>query len=78
MLEIKKIRNNKVEIILSLSKRNVKNIKSIIDNLIESDYKRKKIKSRYDDLNSQYNLSSKEIGINIKQGNTEKIEALKF
>ena len=78
MLEIKKIRNNKVEIILSLSKRNVKNIKPIIDNLIESDDKRKKIKSRYDDLNNQYNLSSKEIGINIKQGNTAKIEALKL
>ena len=53
MLEIKKIRNNKVEIILSLSKRNVNNIEPIIDNLIESDDKRKKIKSRYDDLNSQ-------------------------
>ena len=78
MLEIKKIRNNKVEIILSLSKRNVNNIEPIIDNLIESDDKRKKIKSRYDDLNSQYNLSSKEIGINIKQGNTAKIEALKL
>ena len=77
MLEIKKIRNNKNEIILNLSKRNINNIKSIINSLIKSDDKRKKIKSRYDNLNSQYNLSSKEIGISIKKGNTLKIETLK-
>jgi len=77
MLEIKKIRNNKNEIILNLSKRNINNIKSIINSLIKSDNKRKKIKSRYDNLNSQYNLSSKEIGISIKKGNTLKIETLK-
>ena len=77
MLEIKKIRNNKDEIILSLSKRKVNNIKSIINDLIKLDDKRKKIKSLYDNLNSQYNQSSKEIGINIKEGNTSKIENLK-
>ena len=77
MLEIKKIRNNKDEIILNLSKRKVNNIKSIINNLIKLDDKRKKIKSLYDNLNSQYNQSSKEIGINIKEGNTLKIENLK-
>ncbi len=77
MLEIKKIRNNKDEIVLNLSKRKVNNIKSIINNLIKLDDKRKKIKSLYDNLNSQYNQSSKEIGINIKEGNTLKIENLK-
>ena len=77
MLEIKKIRNNKDEIIFNLSKRKVNNIKSIINNLIKLDDKRKKIKSLYDNLNSQYNQSSKEIGINIKEGNTLKIENLK-
>ena len=77
MLEIKNIRNNKDEIILNLSKRKVNNIKSIINDLIKLDDKRKKIKSLYDNLNSQYNLSSKEIGINIKEGKNSKIEDLK-
>ena len=77
MLEIKNIRNNKDEIILNLSKRKVNNIKSIINNLIKLDDKRKKIKSLYDNLNSQYNQSSKEIGINIKEGKNSKIEDLK-
>ena len=77
MLEIKNIRNNKDEIILNLSKRKVNNIKSIINDLIKLDDKRKKIKSLYDNLNSQYNQSSKEIGINIKEGKKSKIEDLK-
>jgi len=77
MLEIKNIRNNKDEIILNLSKRKVNNIKSIINDLIKLDDKRKKIKSLYDNLNSQYNQSSKEIGINIKEGENSKIENLK-
>ena len=77
MLEIKRIRNNKDEIILNLSKRKLNNIKSIINDLIKLDNKRKKIKSLYDNLNSQYNQSSKEIGINIKNGNTSEIENLK-
>ena len=41
MLEIKNIRNNKDEIILNLSKRKVNNIKSIINDLIKLDDKRK-------------------------------------
>ena len=57
MLEIKNIRNNKDEIILNLSKRKVNNIKSIINDLIKLDDKRKKIKRLYDNLNSQYNQS---------------------
>ena len=77
MLEIKNIRNNKDEIILNLSKRKVNNIKSIINDLIKLDDKRKKIKSLYDNLNSHYNQSSKEIGINIKEGENSKIENLK-
>ena len=77
MLEIKNIRNNKDEIILNLSKRKVNNIKSIINDLIKLDDKRKKIKNLYDNLNSQYNQSSKEIGINIKEGENSKIEDLK-
>ena len=77
MLEIKNIRNNKDEIILNLSKRKVNNIKSIINDLIKLDDKRKKIKSLYDNLNTQYNQSSKEIGINIKEGKNSKIEDLK-
>lgn len=77
MLEIKNIRNNKDEIILNLSKRKVNNIKSIINDLIKLDDKRKKIKNLYDNLNSQYNQSSKEIGINIKEGENSKIENLK-
>ena len=77
MLEIKNIRNNKDEIILNLSKRKVNNIKSIINDLIKLDDKRKKIKNLYDNLNSQYNQSSKEIGINIKEGKNSKIENLK-
>ena len=77
MLEIKNIRNNKDEIILNLSKRKLNNIKSIINDLIKLDNKRKKIKSLYDNLNSQYNQSSKEIGINIKEGKNSKIEDLK-
>ena len=77
MLEIKNIRNNKDEIILNLSKRKVINIKSIINDLINLDDKRKKIKNLYDNLNSQYNQSSKEIGINIKEGKNSKIEDLK-
>ena len=44
MLEIKNIRNNKDEIILNLSKRKVNNIKSIINDLIKLDDKRKKLK----------------------------------
>ena len=77
MLEIKNIRNNKDEIILNLSKRKVNNIKSIVNDLIKLDNKRKKIKSLYDNLNSQYNQLSKEIGINIKEGKNSKIEDLK-
>ena len=77
MLEIKNIRNNKDEIILNLSKRKVNNIKSIINDLIKLDDKRKKIKSLYDNLNSGYEILCNLIGINIKNGNTSEIENLK-
>ena len=50
MLEIKNIRNNKDEIVLNLSKRKVNNIKSIINDIIKLDDKRKKIKSLYDNV----------------------------
>ena len=77
MLEIQRIRENRNHFILGLAKRNVKNSESIINKLIETDDKRKILKTNSDKILSKYNATSKEIGIYINKGNPSKIQRLK-
>ncbi len=77
MLEIQKIRENKNHFILGLSKRNIKDAKSIINKLIEADDKRKTLKTNSDKILTKYNEISKEIGININKEDSTNIEKLK-
>jgi len=77
MLDIKSIRENKDYFISGLSKRKIQNPDSIVNTLIDLDNNRKILKTNLDNILSQSNSKSKEIGINVNTGNSAKIDKLK-
>jgi len=76
MIPISLIRENKAEIIDGLSKRHV-DYSAQIEAIVRIDEDRKKVQKQLDDLLSELNGLSKEIGDLYKSGNREKAEGLK-
>ena len=67
MLSVQFIKENIESVKESLRKRNVQD-HSLIDNIIQKDDQRKSLKSQLDDILSQSNRISKEIGLLFKNG----------
>lgn len=76
MIPISLIRKNKAEIIAGLSKRHV-DYSLQIEEIVLFDEERKKVQKQLDEILSDLNRLSKEIGDLYKSGNREKAETLK-
>jgi len=77
MLEINYLRENKEVAILGLAKRNITDITTLIDTLLDDDDNRKKIQSELDLKLAEINQLSKEIGDLFKQGKASDANSLK-
>lgn len=76
MLEIQRIRNNKEEVIEGLKKRHF-DAEPIINELLEVDNEWRQTKAQMEDIASQMNAISKEIGKLFQQGKAEEANAAK-
>jgi len=76
MLQVHEIRNNKDLFIDALAKRGV-HANEIFENVLETDEERRNTQGRLDDILSQSNSFSKEIGILYKNGEIQKANLLK-
>ena len=76
MIPISLIRENKGGVIDGLSKRHA-DFTAQIDEVVQLDEERKKVQKQLDDLLSELNSFSKEIGDLYKSGQREKAEGLK-
>lgn len=78
MIQVDRIRNNREEVIDGLKKRNWSEERlSLLDSVVSTDDKRKKLKTSLDQLNADNNRLSKEIGNCYKSGKREEAEELK-
>lgn len=78
MLEIKRIREDRQSVIEGLQKRNLASEQlHIVDEAIELDERRRLTQGRLDDLLSERNKLSKEIGRLYQSGNADEAESLK-
>lgn len=76
MLQIAFIRENQKKVINALAKRNI-NAKSIVDEVVQLDEKRRATQVEMDTILSETNKLSKEIGDLMKNGEKQKAEILK-
>lgn len=78
MIQVDRIRNNREEVVEGLRKRNWSDEKlTLLDSIVSTDDKRKKLKTSLDQLNADNNKLSKEIGNCYKSGKREEAEELK-
>ena len=71
MLELKRIRSEKDDIIKALKKRGLDEIGGQIDQIIDLDEKRRAFQQAHDELLSQSNELSQQIGLLMKEGKRE-------
>lgn len=76
MLQIAFIRENQEKVIKALAKRNI-DAKSIVDEVVQLDEKRRATQVEMDNILSETNKLSKEIGDLMKNGEKQKAEILK-
>lgn len=76
MLQVNEIRENKENFISALSKRGF-DAASVFEEVIQTDEDRKATQAKLDEVLSQSNTFSKEIGILFKNGETQKANLLK-
>ncbi|NQX82788.1 MAG: serine--tRNA ligase [Flavobacteriaceae bacterium] len=77
MLQVQFIVENKETVLKGLAKRNLKNASQKINSIIELDKTRKETQSELDNILSETNKLSKEIGMFFKSGETSKANTLK-
>ena len=77
MLQVPYIRNHKEEVITKLAVKNF-DAKSIIDEIIVLDDKRRKTQAELDDTLAESNMLSKQIGMLYKSGNIDEANAKKL
>jgi seryl-tRNA synthetase len=76
MLQVQEIRNNKEEFIEALKKRGI-NASETMDSVLQADETRRETQAKLDEILSQSNTFSKEIGLLFKNGETQKANLLK-
>lgn len=77
MLQVHFIRENKETVLAGLAKRNFANAKTIIENVLSTDEKRRATQVSLDDILAESNKISKEIGGLFKSGEVQKANILK-
>ena len=76
MLQLAVIRENKERVIKALAKRNL-DAQSLVDTVLDLDEKRRATQVELDNILSESNLLSKEIGIMMKSGEKSKAEIVR-
>jgi len=77
MLLVNQIRENYVDVLAGLQKRNVHNAPAILDQVILLDDLRKTTQSQRDQIQAEANLISKQIGVLMKEGRAEEAVAIR-
>lgn len=77
MLLVNQIRENYAGILAGLQKRNIHNAPAILDQVIELDDLRKNTQAQRDQIQSEANTISKQIGILMKEGRAEEAVAIR-
>lgn len=77
MLQLQVVREQTGKVLEGLAKRNFKDAKELIDQLIENDAARRNTQLELDDLKAKSNAGSKQIGELMKTGKAEEAAALK-
>ncbi|MBX2840300.1 MAG: serine--tRNA ligase [Flammeovirgaceae bacterium] len=77
MLQVQFIRDNKEKVILGLKKKYFANPEGTIEEVLETDKKRRELQVERDNVLAEGNQYSKEIGKLMKDGNKEKAEEAK-
>ncbi|MCB0472610.1 MAG: serine--tRNA ligase, partial [Flavobacteriaceae bacterium] len=77
MLQVAFIREQTDRVLKGLEVRNFANAKKIIDDILQLDEKRRGVQGKLDEVLSESNKISKEIGIFFKSGETQKATLLK-
>jgi len=77
MLQVAFIRDQKEKVLKGLTKRNFKNAEAIINDVIDTDAKRRATQTKLDNTLAETNKLSKEIGMMFKSGETQKANLLK-
>lgn len=77
MLQVAFIRENKEAVLIGLAKRNFKNAEAIIDEVITADETRRASQALLDNVLSESNKLSKDIGMLFKSGERQKATLLK-
>jgi len=77
MLQVPFIRDHKEKVLVGLAKRNFKNAKAIIDQVIATDELKRGIQVKLDGILAESNALNKEIGMLFKSGEAQKANLLK-
>lgn len=77
MLTLQQIRNDKEKVIKGLKKRNLSDVAEAIDEIIQTDDQRKVTQTKLDQLLSEQNQYSKQIGLYFQQGKADEANSLK-
>lgn len=77
MLQVSTIRDQKEKVINGLQKRGLKDIESLLDQVIKLDDGRKDYQQKADDLKAKSNADSKRVGELMKAGNKSEADAIR-
>ncbi len=77
MLQINTIREEREQVIQGLRKRNFKEAEELVDKAISLDKKRREIQQKNDEILSEVNKLSKEVGTLMKSGKKDEAEQIK-
>lgn len=77
MLQIQYIRENKENVINALEKRNIQNVETLVNEVLQIDDERKNIQLKADEAASNSNAYAKKIGGLMKEGKKEEAEEAK-
>jgi len=77
MLQVAFIRDQKEKVLKGLAKRNFKNAEDVINDVIDTDAKRRATQTKLDNTLAETNKLSKEIGVMFQSGETQKANLLK-
>lgn len=78
MLLISDIRENKEKVLIGLKKRNIKNVESMVEEIISLDDDRKFSQTNLDNIQAEANQLAKQIGNLLKDGKKKEAEAAKL
>ena len=77
MLQVSVIREQRENVMAGLRKRNFKDAEALINEILETDQRRRETQKAADDIKAQSNADSRKIGELMKSGKSEEATALR-